>query len=256
MKTRKKVLKPIALASLAFLWCAPTLNAQTAPTITNQPASQTVLAGSNVTLSVAVAGTGPFSYQWQFNGTNLPNSSIIITVAGNGSSGYSGDGGAATHASLSYPGGVTVDATGSFVIGDRDNNRVRKVDASGIIATIAGNGSQGYSGDEGLATNASLFGPTGVALDANGNLAIADTLNHSIRKVVHSVISGSLTAPICPMASSQLLRAMGSEQTEETADCPQTPACIFRRGSVSTPRAISTSLTTGTTGCARWAATA
>jgi hypothetical protein len=114
---------------LALLRLEPPRSAP--PTITTQPTNQTVLAGSNVTFTVAVAGTGPFSYQWQFNGTNLPNN-IISTVAGNGSHGYSGDSGAATNASLYYPYGLVLDAVGNLYIGDTDNNRVRKVDTNGI----------------------------------------------------------------------------------------------------------------------------
>ncbi|MCX6928395.1 MAG: hypothetical protein NT154_35080 [Verrucomicrobia bacterium] len=77
------------------------------PSVTTQPSSQAILIGSNVTFSVAVAGTGPFSYQWQFNGTNLPNN-IIRTVAGNGTTNYAGDGGAATIAGLFNPRGATI----------------------------------------------------------------------------------------------------------------------------------------------------
>ncbi len=71
--------------------------------------------------------------------------------------GYSGDGGAATNASLNYPYGVALDASGNLYIADTYNNRIRKVDTNGIITTVAGNGSGGYSGDGGAATNASLM---------------------------------------------------------------------------------------------------
>jgi hypothetical protein len=108
---------------------------------------------------------------------------IITTVAGNGSLGYSGDGGAATNASLYTPTGVSLDAVGDIFIADRYNQRIRKVDTNGVITTVAGNGSNGDSGDGGAATNASLSGPNGVALDAVGNLYIADYNNNSIRKV-------------------------------------------------------------------------
>src|SRR5580704_13439486 len=73
-------------------------------TITTQPQSQTAPAGGSVTFTVAVSGTGPFSYQWQFDGTNLPGG-VITTVAGNGTAGFSGDGGPATSASLNTPQG-------------------------------------------------------------------------------------------------------------------------------------------------------
>jgi sugar lactone lactonase YvrE len=142
----------------------------------------TVPVGSNVAFSVSVAGTGPFSYQWQLNGTNLPNG-IITTVAGNGygAPGYSGDGGAATNAQLYEPFGVAVDATGNLFIADTINWRIRKVGSDGIITTVAGNGTNGYSGDGNTATNAELSYPEGVAVDASGNLFFAD--GGRIRKV-------------------------------------------------------------------------
>jgi ribosomal protein S30 len=108
---------------------------------------------------------------------------IITTVAGNGVYGYSGDGGLATQAMLTYPHGVVVDASGNLYIADRDNERVRKVDTNGIITTVAGNGVYGYSGDGGPATQAMLRWPYGGAVDASGNLYIADMDNNRIRKV-------------------------------------------------------------------------
>jgi sugar lactone lactonase YvrE len=155
-----------------------TLRAQI-PTITNQPASQAIWAGGNVTFTVGVSGTGPFTYQWLFNTVNLPNG-IITTVAGGGSG---GDGSAATNASLGSPNGVAVDASGNLFIADTGNQRIREVSTNGIITTVAGNGTEGYSGNGGAATNASLYYPDGVAADASGNLFIADNLNSCIRKV-------------------------------------------------------------------------
>jgi sugar lactone lactonase YvrE len=108
---------------------------------------------------------------------------IITTVAGTNSVGYSGDGGAATNASLDLPWFVAFDVLGDFYIADLGNNRVRKVDTNGIISTVAGNGSARYSGDGGAATNASLNSPACVALDALGNLYIADWYNNRIREV-------------------------------------------------------------------------
>jgi hypothetical protein len=116
---------------------------------------------------------------------------IITTVAGNGDpsgSGdgkgtYSGDGGQATLAGLSLPYSVAFDAAGNMFIADSANNRVRKVDTSGIITTYAGSANNGYEGDGGAATAAWLHLPSGVALDAAGNLYIADTQNTAIRKV-------------------------------------------------------------------------
>ena len=113
---------------------------------------------------------------------------IITTIAGNGNGApnfgaYSGDGGTATNAGLYWPTGVAIDAAGNLYIADEYNNRIRKVGTNGIIATVAGNGGYGFSGDGGVATNASLHMPSGVAIDAAGNLYIADSNNHRIRKV-------------------------------------------------------------------------
>jgi trimeric autotransporter adhesin len=118
---------------------------------------------------------------------------VITTVAGNiagDNTGYSGDGGPAVKAQLNKPFGVAVDASGNLYIADAGNNVIRKVSAStGTITTVAGNGSNagtnpgGFSGDNGPATSAKLSDPEGVALDASGNLYIADATNWRVRKV-------------------------------------------------------------------------
>jgi uncharacterized protein (TIGR03437 family) len=113
----------------------------------------------------------------------VSTSGVISTVAGSGTPGYGGDGGAASGAQLNLPIGLAVDAVANLYIADFGNSRVRKVSASGAIATVAGNGSFGYSGDGGPAVNAQLNGPQGVAVDAAGDLFIADTVNNLIRKV-------------------------------------------------------------------------
>src|ERR1022692_1650325 len=166
--TATQALVLTAFGPPSVVWIQPTNN------------SVTVTVGNNVSLAVSVAGTGPFNYQWQLNGTNLPNG-IITTVAGNGTYGYSGDGGAATNAELNEPIGVAVDTTGNLFIADSQNNRIRKVGTNGIISTVAGNGGYGDFGDGGPATNAELSIPSSVAVDATGNLFIAD--NNYIRKV-------------------------------------------------------------------------
>ena len=110
-------------------------------------------------------------------------SGVISTVAGNGIQGYGGDGGVATSASLAEPSSVFVDGAGNIYIADRSNDRIRKVSTSGVISTVAGNGTNGYGGDGGLATSALLNSPVGIALDGAGNMYIADNGNHVIRKV-------------------------------------------------------------------------
>lgn len=111
---------------------------------------------------------------------------IISTVAGSGFVGYTGDGGPAISAGLYGPIGLATDGAGNLFIADNQNNVIRKVTSGGIISTVAGNGSQGYSGDGGPAVNAALNLPTGVAADASGNLFIADSGNDRIRKVTPS----------------------------------------------------------------------
>jgi hypothetical protein len=179
MKTKTPTLQFLAMLASALIWCNWNLYAQSAPTIAIQPASQTNLVGSNVTFAVAVNGAGPFAYQWQFDGANLPNN-IIETFAGNGNAGFTGDGGAATNAALFGPNGVALDASGSLFIADSSNNCIRKVDANGIITIVAGNGIATFSGGGSAATNASLNYPSGVAFDAAGNQYIADQYNHRI----------------------------------------------------------------------------
>ena len=116
---------------------------------------------------------------------------VITTVAGGGSSGL-GDDGPATAAQLYGPTGVALDASGNIYIADMYGNRIREVSAStGIITTVAGNGYEGYSGDDGPATAAELVYPMGVAVDASGNIYIADYHNNCIREV--SASTGIIT---------------------------------------------------------------
>jgi hypothetical protein len=107
----------------------------------------------------------------------------ISTIAGNGTQGFSGDGGSATSAELDEPLGIAVDSSGNLYIADSNNNRIRKVNTSGTISTVAGNGTEGFSGDGGLATSAELNEPYAVGVDSSGNLYISDGFNHRIRKV-------------------------------------------------------------------------
>ena len=111
---------------------------------------------------------------------------IITTIAGNGSMGYSGDGGAATNAELFFPYAVALNSSGNIYIADQQNQRIRMVNSSGIITTIAGNGIGGYSGDGGAATIAQFqmnSYATGIAVDAAGNIYIGDGQNNRVREV-------------------------------------------------------------------------
>jgi hypothetical protein len=109
---------------------------------------------------------------------------FITTVAGTGKPGFSGDGGPATQAMFNFQTwNLCVDSSGCVYIADGGNNRVRKVDTAGIVRTVAGNGTRGFSGDGGPAIDASLNGPCGIAVDEAGNLYIADIFNYRVRKV-------------------------------------------------------------------------
>lgn len=111
------------------------------------------------------------------------SSGTINTFAGNGTVGYSGDGGPANQASLRLPASVTLDAAGDLLVGDSANHRVRWVNGQGTIYTVAGNGTFGLSGDGAIATSATLSQPQGVSADRSGNIYIADSGNSRIRQV-------------------------------------------------------------------------
>ena len=107
----------------------------------------------------------------------------IDTVAGNGTPGFSGDGGPATSAQLNSPLGVAVDNSGNIYVADTDNNRIRKVSGNGVIATIAGNGNASFFGDETSALLASIHAPEGLVVAPDGTIYIADTLNQRVRRM-------------------------------------------------------------------------
>ncbi|MEI7978946.1 MAG: T9SS type A sorting domain-containing protein [Bacteroidota bacterium] len=152
--------------------------------------SAATLASFNLPEGVAVDDSGNIYIADGFNNRIrkvTASTGIISTVAGNGIAGYFGDGSLATSSRLDHPSGVAIDVSGNIYIADGYNHKIRKVTAStGIISTVAGNGTYGYGGDGSVATSANLNTPTGVAIDGSGNIYIADLLNHRIRKVTAS----------------------------------------------------------------------
>src|ERR1017187_9777399 len=167
MKTKCNLFQLCLLG--AVLLQAATSGAQ--PVITSQPVNQPVVWGGNATFSVMATGVGPLTYQWQLNGTNLPNN-IVSTVAG----GNLFNNQPATNTILSSAASVITDNVGNLIIADYGNHVIRKV-----------------------ATNAGLFFPINVILDSVGNLLIADSSNNRIRKVdtngVITTVAGNGTTP-------------------------------------------------------------
>lgn len=109
---------------------------------------------------------------------------VITTIAGNGTAGFSGDGGQAVAAMLNNPSGLALDASNNLYIADKGNQRIRAIAAAtGVISTIAGDGTAGFAGDGAPAINAKLNNPTGIAIDGSGNIYIADRSNNRVRKI-------------------------------------------------------------------------
>ncbi|MFN9895784.1 MAG: InlB B-repeat-containing protein [Acidobacteriota bacterium] len=130
---------------------------------------------------------------------------VISTVAGNGTPGWSGDGGLAVNAQLFGPAGLAFDGAGNLYIADAENHRVRRVGPDGTVVTVAGSGGILYSGDGGPATAATLYRPSGLAIDGTGNLYIADTFNDRIRMVAPggsiTTVAGGGTSPVDGVAA-------------------------------------------------------
>jgi uncharacterized protein (TIGR03437 family) len=182
----------------ALLLCSVALSAQTPGTIQTiagngsqtfsgdgGPATQASL---NVAVDVAADRAGNLFIADQFNHRirKIAPNGTISTVVGTGAPGFSGDGGPAVAAQINTPTGIFVDAAGNLYIADVGNQRIRKVDASGKIKTIAGNGSKGYGGDGGPAINASFYNAVRVVVDPSGNVLVADQSDHRIRRITPS----------------------------------------------------------------------
>ncbi len=147
---------------------------------------------------------------------------IISTIGGIQTGGFSGDGGQATAAKLNFPIRAKLDLAGNIYVADNFNNRIRVINTSGIINTIAGNGTQGFSGDGGQATAAELNYPVDVAFDAGGNMYIAEQNNNRIRMVSNVAALGINQIPnintqvsIYPNPSSGIFQITASDNIDE-----------------------------------------
>jgi hypothetical protein len=189
-----------------------------------QPAGITVTAGGVVYVSDQGASR---VRRFTVGGT-------ISAFAGNGSAGYSGDGAAATGASLSSPFSVVADATGLF-ISDTNNQRIRRVRLDGTIETVAGTGVPGFSGDNGPATAANINTPLGVAVDVDGNVFIADTFNHRVRKLA-AAGDGPPAAPTAtPTATATSQTSTATPTMTATPTITSTPTVTLTPTTTSTP---------------------
>ena len=182
------------LAAIAALAVAPATSAASTGDISTFAGSGTSgssgdggsATGARLNFPVNVSTLGSDSYIADYNNQRVRrvnSSGTISTFAGNGTQGYSGDGGAATSATLNGPAGIELDAAGNIYIADSRNSVIRKVTPSGTISTFAGTGSAGYSGDGGAASLAKLSTPVRLDFDPDGNLYVADTGSDTVRKI-------------------------------------------------------------------------
>ena len=211
----------LAAAGIAWLLAAP-LQAQTIQTYAGGGAFNQA-AASSVALVARASAVAPDGDVYVVSGNTVvdlnPANGSVTLVAGNGTAGYTGDGGQATSAQLNSPTGIGIDMAGDLYIADFDNQVIRRVDAvTGIITTVAGNGTQGYTGNNGAAVSAQLSYPAAVAVDGAGDLYIADSANNVIRFVnagsgIITTVAGNGTPGYSgdngPATSAQLSRPYG-----------------------------------------------
>lgn len=167
------------------------------------------------------------------------HSYVITTVAGTGVAGVSGEGGPATAAELAYPAGVAVGADGRAYVADTENHRIRRIELNGFLTTLAGTGERGFSGDGGLATAARLDTPTGVAIDSDGGVYIADKGNHRVRRIdpngVITTVAG--TDPAGYRGDEGLATAAGLDHPSGVTRAPDGTLYIADLGNLIIPEA-------------------
>lgn len=146
-------------------------------------AATSALISSPYGVAVDAAGNIYFSDTQNNMIRKVTTAGTISRIAGTGVQGYGGDGGKAVDALLNQPVGIAVDAAGNVFVADSQNNRIRRIGTDGLIATVMGTGQPNFSGDSGPGDQGAVFYPEGVALDSAGNLYVADTFNHRIRKL-------------------------------------------------------------------------
>ncbi len=152
---------------------------------------------------------------------------VITTVAGNGTTGFSGDNGPAIDAELYGLVGIIVDRFGNLYITEWGNDRIRKVDSTGIITTIAGNGTYGYNGDNIAATTAEIYAPTGIITDDEGNIIFSDVGNHRVRKINTTGIISTIAGTGAPGFSGDSGAATNAELKDPSFLCINSSGDIY-----------------------------
>jgi len=210
--------------------------------------STTTLPTGKHALSASYGGTGTFASSTM----SVSPTSTIITIAGTGTSGSSGDAGQATAAQINTPLSVACDAAGDMFIADSGNNVVRKVTPAGIISSVAGTGTGGYTGDGGQASAGQFNLPDNVAIDAAGDLIVADTYSSAIRKVAAAVnvTVGNPTFTVSGIPSSIVAGTVGSvkvqvSNADGTPDTGYTGAVHFTSSDLKAILPADTTLTQG-----------
>jgi hypothetical protein len=185
------------------------------------PATSAALNWNPAGVALDRGGSVYFSVPGNSNVRKVSRDGIITTVAGipgyRPFPGYSGDGGPAISAKLSFPWGVAVDPQGNLYIADRGNHAVRKVSSTGTITTYAGNGKEGYSGDGGPASSAKLDTPHDVAVDTRGNVLIADTISNRVRRVEKTSVKG----PDLILGGAPKQQLLANKGVKITASCSE-----------------------------------
>ena len=171
----------------------------------------------------------------------LDTKGTITTVAGTGEESFGGDGGPALQAQLARPIGIALDGSGNIYLASVFNQRIRRVDSSGTITTVAGTGTSGFNGDRGPAVRAQLDNPEGVAVDGAGNLYIADRTNNRIRRVdasgtITTIAGGSVSADGDPADQAQLNNPSGVGSTVPATSTSPIPATSAFTGCIRRPR--------------------
>jgi len=186
-------------------------------------------------MAVDSAGNVYASDNSHFIVVKIDTSTNMTTFAGNVTRGYSGDGGPATSAQLYFPAGLALDTAGNLYVADYGNYTVRKIDTTGKISTIAGTGSYGYSGDGAAATKATLAQPIAVAVDAAGNIFIADPGNNNVREItgdgnIHTIASNVNAISLAVDASDNLYFVDGVSSTVQEITAGGTVVTIAGTG--------------------------